>query len=118
MLAGMSVEAQPFPEFIRELPAADLPFAGLRGWLTAGDGGQAMFVEADGEVALTPHSHGCQWGVVIDGEIELTIGDHTRRYRRGDTYFIPAGVVHGGRIFPGFRALDFFAERDRHRALR
>ncbi|MBU1707930.1 cupin domain-containing protein, partial [bacterium] len=77
-----------FPEFIEGLPEADLPFDGLRGWLLQSDSGQILFNESAVEVLVPEHSHGEQWGVVIDGKIELTIGLQTQIYRRGDTYFI------------------------------
>jgi hypothetical protein len=105
-----------FPSFLRSLPEADLPFAGLRGWLLQGDPGLVMFNESEVEVAVAEHSHGDQWGVILDGQIELTIGDRTHTYARGDTYFIPAGTPHRARIHPGFRAIDVFADRDRYRA--
>ncbi len=104
-----------FPAFIRSLPEAALPFDGLRGWLLQSDLGQILFNESDIEVSVPEHSHGDQWGVVIDGKMELTIGDQTRTYSRGDTYFIPAGTAHRARIYPGFRAVDYFADRDRYK---
>jgi len=104
-----------FPAFVRGLPEADLPFAGLRGWLLQSDSGQVLFNESDIEVSVPEHAHGDQWGVVIAGKIELTIGAQTKTYGRGDTYFIPAGTPHRARIYPGFRAIDYFADRDRYR---
>jgi len=106
-----------FPAFVRHLPEADLPFPGLRGWLLQGDCGQVLFNESTVELDVPEHSHGDQWGVVLSGRIELTIGGHTRRYGRGDTYFIPARAPHKARIHPGFRAVDYFADRNRYRAL-
>ena len=103
-----------FPSFVRSLPEADLPFTGLRGWLLQSESGQILFNESNIEVSVSEHSHGSQWGVVIDGKIELTIGDQTRTYSRGDTYFIPARTVHRARIHPSFRAVDYFADRDRY----
>ncbi len=104
-----------FPAFVRNLPEAALPFDGLRGWLLQSDSGQVLFNESDVQVSVSEHSHGDQWGVVVDGEIELSIGGETRTYRSGDTYFIPAGTVHRAQIRPGFRAVDYFADRDRYR---
>jgi len=104
-----------FPAFVRSLPEADLPFVGLHGWLLQSESGQILFNESDIEVSVPEHSHGNQWGVVIDGKVELTIGDQTRIYSRGDTYFIPAGAAHRARIYAGFRAVDYFADRDRYR---
>jgi hypothetical protein len=104
-----------FPAFVRRLPEADLPFAGLCGWLLQGESGQILFNESEVEVNVHEHSHGNQWGVVIDGKIDLTIGNEVRRCSRGDTYFIPAGTPHRARIYPGFRAVDYYADRDHYR---
>ena len=62
-----------------------------------------------------PHAHGAQWGVVLDGRMELTIGDVTRQYNRGDTYYIPAGEVHSARFQAQTRVIDYFAEPNRYR---
>ncbi len=107
-----------FPAFVRRLPEADLPFKGLRGWLVQTDSGQVLFNESKVELVVPEHAHGDQWGVVLDGKIELTVGGRTRHYGRGDTYFIPARAPHKARIHPGFRAVDYFADRDRYRARR
>ncbi len=104
-----------FPAFVRGLPEADLPFDGLRGWLLQSASGQVLFNESDIELTVPEHSHGDQWGVVVDGKIDLTIGGHTQTYTCGDTYFIPAGTPHHARIYPGYRAVDYFADRDRYR---
>ena len=103
-----------FPIFVQSLPQADLPFIGLRGWLLQSESGQVLFNESDVEVSVPEHSHGDQWGVVIDGNIELTVGNQTWTLGRGDTYFVPNGVEHRARIHPGFRAVDYFADQDRY----
>lgn len=105
-----------FPAFVRALPAAALPFPGLCGWLLQSNPGQVLFMEAAVDVAVTEHSHGDQWGIVVDGALELTIGGVTRTYGRGDSYFIPAGTPHRAHLHPGFRALDYFADPDRYQA--
>jgi len=38
----------------------------------------------------------------------------TRTIRPGESYFIPAGTVHGASIPAGTQILDVFAEADRH----
>lgn len=41
------------------------------------------------------HSHPFdQCGIVVDGEIEMAIGDETKLLRQMETYFIPAGIKH------------------------
>ena len=108
------MKSSEFPSFVRSLPEASLPFEGLRGWLLQGNSGQVLFNESDVEVSVPDHSHGNQWGAVIDGKIEMTIGGQTRMFSRGDTYFIPAGTAHSARIYPGFRAVDYFEDKDRY----
>jgi len=103
-----------FPAFVRRLPRADLPFDGLRGWLLQSDSGQVLFNESDIELSVPAHSHGNQWGTVIGGKIELTISGKKRLCNRGDSYFIPADTTHSAKIYPGFRAVDYFADKDRY----
>ncbi len=105
-----------FPEFVRGLPEADIPVEGLRGWLLQGKSGQVLFLSAEAEVILPEHSHGDQWGFVVEGRIDLNIGGRERTLVRGDSYFIPDGTPHGGRIYTGFRAVDYFADSDRYRS--
>lgn len=104
-----------FPEFIQRLPEADLPVQGIRGWLVQSENGQVMFLIAEQQVQIPPHSHGDQWGIVIDGQMELTIGDKTETFRQGDSYFIAAGTVHQAILYQGFRALDYFADKNRYK---
>lgn len=108
------MQAPDFPAFVRGLPEADLPADGLRGWLLQSDSGELLFMEAVKDVYVPLHSHCDQWGFVVDGSVELTIGDETRTYGRGDSYVIPAGTLHGGRIGAGFRAVDFFTDPNRY----
>ena len=55
-----------------------------------------------GLVELAPHSTGSrhthpneQAGIVLQGELDFTIGGKTRRLRQGDAYLVPGGVEHG-----------------------
>jgi len=104
-----------FPEIITELPRADVPLEGVTGWLLQGETRQAVFFRLPPGSEVPRHAHGAQWGIVIEGEIELTIGDETRVYRKGDTYAIGAGVPHSARCGPGALVLDLFADPDRYR---
>ncbi|MFH1001356.1 MAG: cupin domain-containing protein, partial [Bacteroidota bacterium] len=60
-----------FPKEILNLPEADIPFKGVRGWVSQGETSQVVFfdIQAIGEVA--EHSHCAQWGIVIEGEMHL-----------------------------------------------
>ena len=43
-------------------------------------------------VEVPEHAHGAQWGVVLEGWVEFTIGGETQTYRRGDTYYDGPGT--------------------------
>jgi len=105
-----------FPEFVTSLPEADIPFRGVRGWISQASSHQIIFMDIEpiGEVA--PHRHGEQWGIVVEGEMELTIGGTTRRYRAGDSYHIPADVEHSATFLSRVRVVDVFADAGRYRA--
>ncbi|MFH2007095.1 MAG: cupin domain-containing protein [bacterium] len=105
---------EPYPDMIRRLPRADIPLDGVVGRLLQAGGHQVVFFEIEPIGAIPPHAHGDQWGVVLEGDMELTIGAETRTYRRGDTYFVPAGVTHSATFRTRFRALDVFGEPDRY----
>lgn len=105
------------PDFIRNLPRADLPFdeSKVVGHALSSKDGLLVFFEFFEDFDLPAHSHGAQWGTVLEGEIALTIGGETRTYRQGDSYFIPAGVMHSARIPAGLKVIDCFEEADRYK---
>ena len=107
-----------FPEIIRNLPVADAPFRDITLWLLQGPTASAIFVEAHADSEVPEHSHGAQWGIVVAGELDLTIGGKRRAYRPGEEYLIPARVPHGARLKAGVRVIDFFDDPNRYRARR
>jgi len=84
-----------FPDFIKALPEPDSPLD-MRANIVPNEYCMPMFYEIDQDVDVPEHVHGAQWGVVLEGEMEMTIGGETRTYRRGDTYTVPAGVTRDG----------------------
>jgi len=105
-----------FPEIITSLPRADVPLAGVRAYLFRGEDKQLVFMTFADDVDVPEHLHAAQWGAVLDGEIELTTAGETNTFRKGDTYFIAAGVPHRARIKGGSSLLDLFDQVDRYRA--
>jgi quercetin dioxygenase-like cupin family protein len=105
----------PFPEMIKNMPDADIPFDGVRGWISQAPDHQIVFFEIEpiGEVA--EHSHGTQWGMVIEGEMSLKIGENRSTYRKGDYYFIPEGVPHSAVFSRKTWVMDFFADKERYK---
>jgi len=105
-----------FPDAIRSLKRADIPFEGCTAYLVQGEAEQVLFMRFEKNVELPEHSHDPQWGVVLSGRIELTIAGETRTFAAGDTYYIPKGVKHRGRIFAGYADITYFGQKDRYRA--
>jgi quercetin dioxygenase-like cupin family protein len=105
-----------FPPFIDALPALAVPFpeSVVVSRAIRSDAGLVVFFSFLQDMDLPAHAHGAQWGTVVAGRIDFTIGGVTRSYGPGDSYDIPAGVVHGARIAAGSRVIDVFAEADRY----
>jgi quercetin dioxygenase-like cupin family protein len=103
-----------FPDIITDLPEADIPIEGLKSKLFQGEQQQFIFMTFEKDAVVPEHSHEAQWGVVLDGEIELTIGSDTFTFRKGDTYFIPKNVVHSAKVKSGYKDLTLFDQKDRY----
>ncbi len=109
-------EGTAYPEMIRNLPEIDIPLEGVRGWLLQSDKKQVVFFDIQPVGVVPPHSHCNQWGLVLEGEMSLTIGDEKRTYRKGDWYYIPEGVVHSAEFPTRVNVIDVFDAPDRYRA--
>lgn len=105
-----------FPEFIDQLPEADIPFEGVKGKLLQGNSQQVVFFEIEPIGQVAEHKHGDQWGVVFEGEMKLTMNGETITCRKGDRYFIPAGVLHSASFVKKTFLMDVFADKDRYKA--
>lgn len=103
-----------FPEAIENLPEADIPLAGATAFLSQADTHQILFMQFSEDVILPEHTHASQWGIVLEGQIELRIDGEINTYQKGDRYYIPEGVVHSGRIFAGYADITFFGQKDRY----
>ncbi|MCL2033367.1 MAG: cupin domain-containing protein [Oscillospiraceae bacterium] len=103
-----------FPEPITKLPEVDMPFANYEAYLSQGENHQIIFMQFYEDIDLPEHSHESQWGIVLEGKIELTIDGETNTYAKGDRYFIEKGVKHSGKIFAGYADMTFFNQKDRY----
>ena len=103
----------PYPDFIKALPQADLPLEGVYGYILGAPQAQAVFFEMPAGLEVPPHAHGDQWGVVLAGELEFTVEGQTSHYKSGDSYFVPAGALHGGKALSHARILEVFADPNR-----
>lgn len=103
-----------YPEMLRDLPEVDLPLQGVRGWLLQGGSRQVVFFDIEPVGEVPPHKHCAQWGIVVEGEMSLTIGGETRECRKGDWYYIPEGVVHSATFRTRVNVIDIFDAPDRY----
>ncbi len=103
-----------FPESIRKLPEADIPIPGLTAFLSQDKNHQIVFMHFTEDAEVSPHSHGVQWGIVLEGKIVLTIEDKEQTYTRGDRFHILEGEVHSAKISAGYTSMEFFADKDRY----
>ena len=110
-------EYKGFPRFITDLPEADIQFKGVRAWISQGDNHQVIFFDIAASGMVTEHYHETpQWGVVVEGEMELVINGETKVYRKGNEYYIPARAEHSARFRSRCRTVDFFCEKDRYKS--
>jgi len=109
-------DGTPYPDLIRGLPEVDVPFKGVRGWLLQSDWSQLVFFDIEPVGDVPPHSHCAQWGVMLEGEMKLTIGDQTKIYRKGDWYYIPEGTIHAATFLTRVQVIDLFDAPVRYQA--
>ena len=104
-----------YPRMISSLPQADIAFRGVKGWILQGREKQLVFMEIEPIGEVTEHAHSAQFGMVLEGEMSLTIGGDTKRYRKGDTYYIPDGVSHSAVFHSKVYVVDLFDEPARYK---
>jgi quercetin dioxygenase-like cupin family protein len=100
------------PFFIKDLPVVDIGVPEITVYIMVGAQTVAL-IEVSDDATVKPHSHGPQWGIVLAGQVGLSMAGAAHIFRRGDTYLIPAGVEHGATLTKGTRLVEFFAENDR-----
>ena len=86
-------------------------FEGVRAQVAWGDRLMLSLVtlEAGSTVPMHSHPHE-QAGIVLEGELDFTIGKETKRLKAGDSYIIPGNVQHGCAACAGHAlVLDIFS---------
>ena len=104
-----------FSKEIYNLPEADVPVKGIKAFLSQGINHQVIFMEFSEDVLLPEHAHESQWGIVVEGKIDLTIDGVKNTFTKGDRYFIPINIKHSAKIYAGFATIDFFNQADRYK---
>ncbi|MBI2966803.1 MAG: cupin domain-containing protein [Bacteroidetes bacterium] len=104
-----------FPNIISQHPTADIPIDGVTSHLVQAGQQQFVFMQFDKDCEIPEHSHEAQWGVVLDGTMELTIAGQKRILTKGDSYFIDKNVRHSAKIKAGYTDLTLFNQADRYK---
>lgn len=105
-----------FPEAIKKLPEADIPISGITAYLSQDKNHQIVFMQFSQDVEVPAHSHGPQWGIVLEGKIDLTVEGKEQTYTKGDRFYILEGESHSAKIHGGYASMEFFADKDRYKA--
>jgi quercetin dioxygenase-like cupin family protein len=105
-----------YPDFVRNLPEVDMPIEGIRAWLLEDGSCQMVLFDIQQTAVVPPHKHCAQWGVMLEGEMDLTIDGVTRRVIKGDRYFIPADTVHSAIFRTRVNVIDLFDAGDRYKS--
>jgi len=100
-----------WPEFVDQWPKAQLEFDGLSGQILHGEQAYVIFMSAERDVHVPEHRHGAQWGMVLAGEMELSMCGEVRTFRAGEAHYIPAGVDHTAVLRAGWKGLYVFDRR-------
>ncbi len=103
-----------FPGFVSSSPQAGLPFEDATAYLFQGADNQILFMQFTQDTELPAHSHAAQWGIVLEGKIELVIDGVRNTYAKGDRYYIPEGATHSGKIMAGYADITHFNQKDRY----
>jgi quercetin dioxygenase-like cupin family protein len=105
-----------YPAVITALPEADIQVKGIKAWIVQAEKHQLIFFEMQPTAVVPEHSHNYpQWGMLIEGEMNLTINGKTRTIRKGDEYLIPAQAKHKATFTTKTRVMDFFSEKTRYK---
>jgi len=110
-----SWDGTPYPAFIRNLPEVDVPIEGIRGWLLEDGSCQMVLFDILQSAVVPQHKHCAQWGVMLEGEMDLTIDGVTRSVIKGDWYFIPADTIHSAIFHTRVNVVDIFDAGDRYK---
>lgn len=95
-----------FPPQISHLPAFDGPFDAYQ--LSAKDC-DVMFASYPAGAKITTHTHVTDnVGVIIRGELILTVDGETSRFGVGDWYHVPANVEHAASFEADTAEIEFW----------
>ena len=104
-----------FPEPILKLPEADIPFDGVKAFLSQSSNHQIIFMEFEKDTEVPEHFHDSQWEIVLNGKVDYWQDGIKHTFTRGDRFFIPSGKKHSAKVYAGYAAIAFFNQKERYK---
>jgi len=93
---------------VQQLPQKEI-IKGFRGKFIHTETVTLAFFEVEKGAALPLHSHiHEQVTQVLEGQFQLTVGDETKVYEKGQVVIIPSNVPHGGVALTTCKIFDIF----------
>lgn len=100
-----------WPDFVRALPVASVPVPGLDARVVDDGACQVALFDFAEDAVVAEHIHADKWGILVAGQMTLSVAGSERPLAAGDSYFVPAGVPHGAQVVAGSRIIEIFGER-------
>lgn len=106
-----------FPKTVDKLKTGHLTSDTILCKFVQGDKSQVVFLEYKEDFHLPEHSHTDEFGVVVNGVLELTMDGETKNYYKGDMFYIPNGTIHSAWFKNEFAAMIYFDEPNRFKEI-
>ena len=100
-----------YPQFIKDFPTARMTDGQPGPPLLDAPAGQVVFHTVCAGQSVPLHSHDDSWAVLVFGAMEVIIGEKDLKAQSGDSWFIPAGVEHGGLAVEKSLLVEVFCEK-------
>lgn len=103
------------PEFFDRFPRAETPFDTIDTALFTEGRGTLVFQTFKSVTAIPEHEHDAQWGVVLEGRLDLVIEGTSLSVGPGESYHIAPHRRHSAIAAAGTQLIDIFADAHRFR---
>ncbi len=100
-----------FPGFINRFHKIDLSASQDELHVLSGKEGQVGFFKISKGNGVPPHSHDDSWATLIKGKMSIRIDRDTITVSRGDSWFVPGGIVHQGKALEDCLMVEVFCEQ-------
>ena len=104
-----------FPEPILKLPEAEVPFKGIKAYLSQGENHQIIFMKFEEDAHIPEHSHDSQWEIVLEGKVDYWEEGIKYTFKKGDRFFVSKGKKHSAKVYAGYASIAFFNQKERYK---